>query len=249
MSVMRMNLHTRTVGVALLSCGFVLPACAGAADDGRGEPSRQSNIGAVTGLAVGAAAAGPIGAVIGMAAGVVIGDHYHRQQQTAAAVTAQLGQSEAERERLAHSVTQLDASLVKVQARDTQLGETLQQTNQIGLDVGFRTDDDAVPVHTMSPLLKIGALAAAMPQSVVRIVGYADPRGSEEYNDALSLRRAQGVAAVLSSAGVPEGRIIVEARGKSESQSAAGDLDGYAFDRRVTVRLEQPGAAEVASRD
>ena len=84
MSVTRMNLRTRALGMALLSCGFVLPAGAGAGGDGRGEPSRQSNIGAVTGLAVGAAALGPIGAVIGMAAGVVLGDHYHRQQQTAA---------------------------------------------------------------------------------------------------------------------------------------------------------------------
>ena len=48
---------------------------------------------------------------------------------------------------------------------------------------------------------------------------------------------------MLTAAGVPAGRIVIEAHGKSESQSEAGDLDGYAFDRRVSVRLEQPGAA------
>jgi outer membrane protein OmpA-like peptidoglycan-associated protein len=146
-------------------------------------------------------------------------------------------------------MSELDASLSRVQSHDAQLGETLVQTDELGLDVGFRTNDDAVPVQTMAPLLKLGALAATLPQSVVHLAGYADPRGSDAYNDELSLRRAQGVAAVLTSAGLPAARIVIEAHGKSESQSAAGDLDGYAFDRRVTVRLQQPVAAEVASRE
>ena len=50
------------------------------------------------------------------------------------------------------------------------------------------------------------------------------------------------VAALLTGAGVPAGRIIIEAHGKSESQSEAGDLDGYALERRVSVRLEQAGS-------
>jgi outer membrane protein OmpA-like peptidoglycan-associated protein len=82
-------------------------------------------------------------------------------------------------------------------------------------------------------------------QVKVRVAGYADPRGSEELNAALSERRADAVAAVLSQAGVDAGRIIVEAHGKAESTSAEGDLDGYAFERRVTVRIE-PVAGETA---
>jgi outer membrane protein OmpA-like peptidoglycan-associated protein len=209
-------------------------------------PSKQSNLGAVTGLALGAAAGGPVGAVVGLTIGVVAGDHYHRQQQAAASVRASLQKSETERAQLTQSVTHLDAS--QAQAQQARLGEALQRTDQIGLDVGFRTDEDAIPEQAMSPLLKIGALAAEMPDALVRVAGYADPRGSDEYNDALSLRRAQAVAALLTSAGVPAGRIIIEAHGKSESQSEAGDVDGYALERRVSVRLEQAGAAQVASR-
>jgi hypothetical protein len=41
----------------------------------------------------------------------------------------------------------------------------------------------------------------------------------------------------------------VAAHGRGESSSAAGDLDGYAFDRRVSVRLQLPGAGEVAQRE
>ncbi len=211
-------------------------------------PSKQSNLGGVTGLALGAAAGGPIGAVVGLTVGVVAGDHYHRQQQAAAAVRSSLEKSETERAQLTQSVNHLDASLAQAQAQQARLGQTLQRTDQIGLDVGFRTNEDAIPEQALSPLLKIGALAADMTETVVRVAGYADPRGSDEYNQALSLRRAQAVAALLTGAGVPAGRIIIEAHGRSESQSEAGDVDGYALERRVSVRLEQAGEAQVASR-
>ena len=58
-------------------------------------PSRQENIGVVTGIAVGALAAGPVGAVLGAAAGGWLGDRYHRGQETRAALSGDLAQSEA----------------------------------------------------------------------------------------------------------------------------------------------------------
>ena len=64
-----------------------------------------------------------------------------------------------------------------------------------------------------------------------------------------ALRRAANVVAVLTSAGVPRERIIVEAHGKSAAGNADGDLDAYALERRVTVRLQLPGSGQVAERD
>src|SRR4029077_1600746 len=106
-----------------------------------------------------------------------------------------LEKSETERAQLTQSVTHLDASLAQAQAQQARLGEALQRTDQIGLDVGFRTDEDAIPEQAMSPLLKIGALAADMPDALVRVAGYADPRGSGEEYDGPSLARAHGGAA------------------------------------------------------
>jgi outer membrane protein OmpA-like peptidoglycan-associated protein len=51
---------------------------------------------------------------------------------------------------------------------------------------------------------------------------------------------------VLASAGVSPDRLIVEAHGKSEATSSDGDTDGYAFDRRVTVRIERASPEAVA---
>jgi len=247
MTSLKSKLRAGVLGVALAGGVAAWPAYACGEEPGQG--SKQSDIGALTGLAVGAAAGGPVGAVLGAAVGAVLGDRYHRQAQSSAALASDLEHSEAERDRLSQNVAQLDTTLTQAQTHGAQLDETLQQTDELGLDVNFRTNEDAISTQALPPLLKLGALALALPQARLRVAGYADPRGSDDYNDALSMRRAQGVAAALMSAGVPPERIRIEAHGKSDSSSAAGDLDAYAFERRVTVRLEVPRSGQVASRD
>jgi outer membrane protein OmpA-like peptidoglycan-associated protein len=249
-----MKIFTSTVRASALGLGLItyvaaLPARADEVVVQAQGQSKQATAGGLTGLVVGAAAGGPIGAVVGLTAGVILGDRYHRQQEASAAMASNLGQSEAERAQLAQHVAALDTTLNAAQARDALQEQALQQTNDLGIDVGFRTNDDAISLQTLPPLLKLGALAAALPQAKVHVVGFSDPRGDDDYNQALSLRRAQGVAAVLASAGVAPERIIVAAHGKSDSTSSEGDLDGYAFDRRVSVRLELPGSEQVAHRE
>ena len=248
MTVMTARHRGATLAVALAGWLASLPALAGEGDD-RGQGSKQSDAGVVAGLALGAVVAGPVGAVLGAGAGAVLGDRYHRQAQSAATLAQDLKKSETERARLERSVAQLDSSLAQEKARGERLDATLQHTDELGLDVSFRTDDDSVPAQAMTPLLKLGALAAALPEAQLVVAGYADPRGPEAYNDELSLRRADCVAAVLATAGVAREHIVIEAHGKSASTAAAGDLDAYAFDRRVTVRLQLPSLGELARRD
>lgn len=227
------RLRAAVLGALLAGSATAVPAAAAEATEHPEQASRQSNIGFVTGLAVGALAAGPVGAVVGAATGVVLGDRYHRQ---------------------ARSVEQLNGALAQARAAGGQLDQTLQRTDDIGLDVSFRTNDDSVTAQAMPPLLKLGALAASIREARLRVDGYADPRGSDAWNQDLSRRRAQNVAAVLVAAGVTPERLLIEAHGKSEAASADGDLDAYALERRVTVRLQlqDPGAADpgqVARRD
>ena len=211
--------------------------------------SKQENIGVVTGLAVGAAAGGPVGAIVGAAAGAWIGDHYHKQVVARSELAAGLDKSESDRTRLAQNITELNGSLAQEQERGEQLDLALSHTDEVQTDVGFRTNDDSIQAQAMSPLLKLGALAAALPDAKVRVSGYADPRGSVAVNEALSKRRADAVAAVLASAGLSPDRLIVEAHGKGEATSTEGDTDGYAFDRRVTVRIERASPESVAKNE
>jgi len=237
------------LALALGACMAAASACAAAAEEEPGKGSKTADFGALSGLAIGAVAAGPVGAMVGAAAGALLGDHYHRQAQTSAALTAELKRSEGERAQLTGNVTALDDALSQSQARGAELATELAHTDQLGLDVSFRTADDSVAEQAMPPLLKLGALAASLPQAQVSVAGFADPRGSDAYNQELSQRRAQNVAAVLTSAGVPRERIHLEAHGKGDAQEADGDLDSYALERRVSVRLQLTGAAEVARRD
>jgi outer membrane protein OmpA-like peptidoglycan-associated protein len=206
----------------------------------RASPSKQENIGVLSGVTIGALAGGPIGAIVGATVGAALGDHYHKQSAEKASLAANLSQSEATR-------TRLQGDLVQTRAHGEQLGQVLDHTRNLETAVGFRTGDDTLSADDVARLQKMGALAGALGQVKVRVAGYADPRGSEELNAALSERRADAVAAVLGQAGVEQGRIIVEAHGKTDSTSADGDLDGYAFERRVTVRIEPvEGEAAVA---
>ena len=245
MNTISKKLRAGALGLTLVATSVVaLPAYA-QVDSSTAPPkkaSKHENIGVVSGLAIGAAAGGPIGAIIGAAAGGWVGDRYHKKEVAAK-------ESEAQREMLAQNVTELNATLVEERAKSDQMNLTLQKADELGTDVSFRTNDDTVSPQSMSPLKKLGQLAASMPDVKVRVAGFADPRGSEKVNDALSRRRAEAVAAVLADAGVPKDHMIVEGHGKAEATSMEGDVDGYAFDRKVTVRLERAGSQEVARND
>jgi outer membrane protein OmpA-like peptidoglycan-associated protein len=240
------NLKSPVMGLALAALAATAPAWGDpvATSDSN---ARSEDIGIVTGLAIGAAAGGPVGAVIGATAGGLLGDRYHKERQIKAALAADLRRSEAERTRLATSVTELNGSLAESQTQGAQLEHTRAALDAVGMDVSFRTDDTAIKVEDMAPLLKLGALAAAVPDAKLRVAGFADPRGAPAYNDELSKRRAEAVAAALECGGIAPERLIIEAHGAGESDSVAGDLDAYALDRRVTVRLERAAPATPAS--
>ncbi len=65
----------------------------------------------------------------------------------------------------------------------------------------------------------------------VILVGRTDPRGTEEYNLALSDRRAASVKDRLSRIGVDSGRMKTVAKG--ELEATGNDEGGWAKDRRV----------------
>jgi outer membrane protein OmpA-like peptidoglycan-associated protein len=264
MSILSNKVRVATVGVTVAAMSLAaLPASAAQTAVAQQHASKQENIGVFTGLAVGAAAAGPIGAMVGMVAGAWLGDRYHRQSvanHTLAAqnhdlaarnntLAASLGHTEQERAALAGKLGLASQSLAATEAQRAQLDRTVQLSDDIETDVAFRTADASINDLQLPALRKLGALAASLPPGAkVRIDGYADPRGPASLNDDLSLRRAEAVALTLEQAGVPQDRLVIDAHGASDSTSPRGDLDAYAFDRRVTVRLEGfPSASAVAT--
>lgn len=118
-------------------------------------------------------------------------------------------------------------------------------TRELETTVLFRTGGTQLRDDSAAQLSQLGALLAMQPEARVRVAGFADARGSEAGNLELSKRRALAVAAVLEAAGVTADRVIIEAHGKTLAMAEPSDLEGDAFERRVTVSLE-PGVATLA---
>ncbi len=81
--------------------------------------------------------------------------------------------------------------------------------------------------------LAADAYNAGTPSSV-QVTGYTDPSGSAGYNQRLSLRRANAVAADLQSDGVPQSALVVNGQGESSNEPTPGQ------DRRVDVTVGGP---------
>jgi outer membrane protein OmpA-like peptidoglycan-associated protein len=227
--------RTTAGALAVAATCAVLPAHAS-----EQKASRQENIGVASGLTLGALAGGPIGAIVGAAAGAWLGDRYHRQEAVNDGLAADLAQGDIERARLR-------SSLFEARTRSDQLAHRLEQRTDLETQVSFRTGESALPAGAFERLKKLGSLVSTMPEMRVRVSGYADPRGTEDENSALSQQRADAVAAVFANEGLSGSRLVIEAHGESEATTVEGDLDGYALDRRVVVRIEKVGDEAVAS--
>ena len=191
----------------------------------------EENIGFFSGVAIGAVAGGPIGAVAGGIAGALLGEHYHKQKVANRELAASLTGSNADKAKLTQTVM--------------QLGSSLDHARELTMNVGFRTGDAQLTAQDIEQLTALGQLAGSLDGVKIEVNGYADPRGDHDYNVALSMSRAESVAAVLSKAGLKEDQLVVQALGAKDA-TATGNLDDYAFERRVSVRLIRAEVADAA---
>jgi len=117
----------------------------------------EENIGFLSGLAIGAVAAGPVGAVAGGITGALLGEHYHKQKVANHQLAADLSGSNADK---------------------AQLGATLAHARELTMNITFRTGDANLTADDIDQLTTLGQLAGGMPGVKIRVSGHADPRGS-----------------------------------------------------------------------
>ena len=88
--------------------------------------------------------------------------------------------------------------------------------------------------RTLDPL---GRALRTHPQSSVRVAGHTDARGSEEFNDWLSMQRALVVKAYLSSLGVRQEQVQVEAFGARRPVDPSDSEVAHDKNRRVELAI------------
>ena len=226
-------MYYRKIVVGALVCLIAAPTLAAA--------SREENIGVGLGVTVGAIAGGPFGAMLGVAVGAKFGEAFHSKQEEIERLSEDLQAS-------ANQVDDLERSLATLENATHQLGIELQEAYAnshaeylellqagIEMDLLFRTNEDVLSAGVEDRLAALASVLAGLPAVNVSIEGYADERGASDYNLALSERRAIRVQELLVSQGVDAARIFLKARG--ESPAAKADSDGYALQRRVSMKL------------
>lgn len=100
----------------------------------------------------------------------------------------------------------------------------------------FNFDQHSLTADARSTVSDIAALLKDLDGLVV-IEGHADHTGGEEYNQVLSVKRANAVRDMLAAQGIDPARFLV--RGFGETRPAAGNVssEGRAQNRRVEVIL------------
>jgi outer membrane protein OmpA-like peptidoglycan-associated protein len=78
------------------------------------------------------------------------------------------------------------------------------------------------------------------PTMKVEISGHTDSKGSDGYNQNLSLRRAQAVRNIMVKAGADANRITAEGYGKSKPIETNDTMEGRRMNRRIEFRILQP---------
>jgi OOP family OmpA-OmpF porin len=76
-----------------------------------------------------------------------------------------------------------------------------------------------------------------MDTEVMVTVGHTDSIGSDEYNQALSIRRAEAVKAYLITRGIASERVYTEGQGERQGVADNSTSEGRAKNRRVIVEV------------
>ena len=103
--------------------------------------------------------------------------------------------------------------------------------------VFFDWDSADLPADARQTVQFVSTNAARCNWRNITVTGHADKSGSNEYNMGLSQQRAQAVAGLLASSGVPSGSITTAARGEEQPRVPTADGVREAQNRRVEITV------------
>jgi outer membrane protein OmpA-like peptidoglycan-associated protein len=109
--------------------------------------------------------------------------------------------------------------------------------DDIGAAPHFESDDSTLHAHGQGVLDAVAQCLTegSLKDETITLIGRADPRGSEQHNQALGQNRAAAARDYLTRRGVPAERIHVVSRG--EQGARGSDEATWAQDRRVDLEL------------
>jgi outer membrane protein OmpA-like peptidoglycan-associated protein len=173
-----------------------------------------------------------IGAAAGAVAGVVIGGS-RKATLIGAGIGALVGGAVGNyMDREAEALRQrLRATGVSVTRHDDHI-----ILNMPG-NVTFATDSADISSSFYEVLDSVALVLNEFEKTYVDVVGHTDSTGRAEYNQALSVRRAQSVSDYLMTREVMAERLVVTGRGQTQPIASNDTPEGRALNRRVEIVL------------
>jgi outer membrane protein OmpA-like peptidoglycan-associated protein len=147
----------------------------------------------------------------------------------------QQGESERQRQEAIRQKEEMRARLLAqlnqvLQTRDTVRGLIVSMP-----DVLFDFNKYTLKPEARERLARISGIVLAYPDLRLQIEGYTDAIGSEEYNQALSDKRAESVRDYLVSSGVSMNNVAAMGKGKADPVADNSTAAGRKLNRRVEM--------------
>ena len=224
-------------------CGMMMSAPV-LAEDFKQERQKNELIGLGSGVVVGTAIAGPIGGVVAGLVGVLIAEDVTKDKELES-TTAKLQATEQQLIALNNKYEQdmADARLQLV-SMDTEIRTVMEEAES---SIQFKTASYVVEDHFKPQLNLLSESLKNNENMIVQLSGFADRRGDEAYNQALSQQRVLSVKQYLVSQGVGEEQIRTLSFGESKPAAQQQSFESDFFDRRVVMRIEEGQQTMTAS--
>jgi len=173
-----------------------------------------------------------IGAAAGAVAGVVVGGS-RKAALIGAGIGALVGGTVG-------NYMDKEAEALRQRLRATGVSVTRSE-DQIILNmpghVTFATDSADISSSFYEVLDSVAIVLNEFEKTYVDVVGHTDSTGRAEYNQQLSVRRAQSVADYLMSREVLPERLVVTGRGQTQPIASNDTAEGRTLNRRVEIVL------------
>ncbi|MDU0353703.1 sortase-associated OmpA-like protein PdsO [Paraglaciecola aquimarina] len=232
---------TKITATLALTCLLSAPSLA---DELKQKQSKNELIGFGSGAVVGTLIAGPLGGMVTGLIGLLIAEDVNSDEELK---LAQSSLSEKNQTILAMQ-SEFEQAKQVAMVQIASLNQALEkQSPQIESLIQFKTASHVLEKHYTSQLDSVAQTLLNDPQLTVRLSGFADQRGDDDLNQALSEQRTISVRDYLINKGVNKEQVLTNSYGESSLVSTGSNFEDDFFDRRVHLKVTDKHTAIAAA--
>jgi sortase system peptidoglycan-associated protein len=237
---MKLSINKITVTLAL-TC---LLSANSFATELKEQQKKNELVGFGSGAVVGTLIAGPLGGIVTGIIGLLIAEDVNSDKELKL-VKNSLQQKEQD---LLAMQGQFERAKQVAMVQIASLDRALEQNKpELESNIQFKTASYVLEDHYKSQLDLVAQTLQQNPKLTVSLSGFADKRGDNDLNQALSEQRTVSVQQYLINKGVNSEQVLTNSFGESTLVSAGVNFEDDFFDRRVHLKVSDNQSAMTAS--